>query len=366
MRKMLSFGLALIFAIGMNVRALNSELNNPSLLSQSMNEFDIVLAAAVKLNSDNYEDDILYTGSTVRNIIPLYDDKESIVAFYVSFNPTGYAVVNNNKLNLAVIEYGRGTKFEIEKIVNHNKKAIYNNPISIYTHKYVKKRENSGKNFYDFYPELLQSDIELQEEISAIKSKVSENNIATKGDGDYGFVDWGDMPSAAYSAKTIMSAYSTSWITTYDTAHIAHEHCGATAATNIALYYASCGYSNLKINNSKIDTFKAVHKIIGNGPTMMIAGGTEKYFHNRGYSLSSASVYDFDAVKNAAYNDQIQGVLLADGIDNWHWVLAVGYRQYNSGENYMRIVNGWDNSIDVFYKVNSGSAWISATRYWVD
>lgn len=71
-------------------------------------------------------------------------------------------------------------------------------------------------------------------------------------------------------------------------------------------------------------------------------------------------------IKSAADNDEIQGVLLADGIFNWHWILAVGYRQYNSGGDYMRIVNGWDNTIDIFYKVNSASVWISATKYWVN
>lgn len=236
----------------------------------------------------------------------------------------------------------------------------------MYSNNYFERSSKSGKTLYDFYPELLQQDLELRNEISILKLEMMKNKITTRGDGDYGFIDWGNMPSGSYSSKTITNASSTSWITTYDTLHLADDHCGATASTNIALYYANRGYSNLKINNSKIDTFKAVHKIIGNGPVIMIAGGTEQYFQDRGYSLSSSFVGDFSGIKSAANKNQIQGILLADGIDSWHWILAVGYRQYNSGGNYMRIVNGWHNTIDVFYKINYGSSWISATKYWVN
>lgn len=92
--------------------------NNHVNLDKNMNEFDIAFAAAIKLNSDNPEDDILPSGSKVKKIVPLFDSDENLIAFYVSFNPTGYAVVNNNKLNPSLIEYGRGDKKDIEKIVN--------------------------------------------------------------------------------------------------------------------------------------------------------------------------------------------------------------------------------------------------------
>ena len=36
-----------------------------------------------------------------------------------------------------------------------------------------------------------------------------------------------------------------------------------------------------------------------------------------------------------------------------------------SGDFYMRIVNGWSNSSNVFYNPGNGATWISATSYWV-
>lgn len=367
-KKIMSAILAFVLIAGMNVNIFGLESNNSFDsygLNRYVDEFDIIFAAASKLNSENLEEDLLPSGSKVENVILLYDDDENVKAFYVSFSPTGYAIVNNNKLNPTLIEYGRGKNENIEKIIREGQKVIYNNPVDIYSSNYDRKSLKNSKDLYYFYPELSQPNLKLQEEIFTLKAKALSNNISTMGDGDYGFIDWGDMPSGNFSSNTIDDASSTSWITTGETSDIANNHCGATAVTNIALYYAERGYDKLKINDSNLDTFKAVHKIVGNGPVVSITSGANKYFKDRGYSLSSSSVGSFNAVKSAVNSNQIQGVLLSDGIFNWHWILAVGYRQYDSGEKYMRIVNGWDNSIDVFYKIHSGSAWFSAQKYWV-
>lgn len=76
------------------------------------------------------------------------------------------------------------------------------------------------------------------------------------------------------------------------------------------------------LNISKIDTFKAVHKIVGDVPVMTIAGGTKQYFKDRDNSLSSSSANNFWEIKKAADNNQILGVLLADGLK-----AGIGYLQ---------------------------------------
>lgn len=106
----------------MSVSVFAKENNNDVDLDKNVNEFDIAFAAAIKLNSDNPEDDILPSGSKVKKIVPLFDSDENLIAFYVSFNPTGYAVVNNNKLNPSLIEYGRGDKKDIKKLLMINRK----------------------------------------------------------------------------------------------------------------------------------------------------------------------------------------------------------------------------------------------------
>ena len=67
---------------------------------------------------------------------------------------------------------------------------------------------------------------------------------------------------------------------------------------------------------------------------MTIAGDTKTYFPNRGYNLSYSNVGNFATIKNAVTNDRVTGILLANGIVDWHWVLGVGYREYANAGNY--------------------------------
>lgn len=202
--------------------------------------------------------------------------------------------------------------------------------------------------------------------ITKLKNYISNSKEFILGNGDYKFISNENMPLGKYSSKTISNIESVDWITTGYTNDLAKNHCGATAVTNLAIYYDKMGYEMLKINDSKLETFKEIHKIIGNGPVLTIAQGAKKYFKARGYDLSKSSLNSFDEIKIAIDNNQIIGILLSNGIFDWHWVLAIGYREYENGENYLRIINGWNNTSDIFYKINSGALLFSATRYWID
>lgn len=182
---------------------------------------------------------------------------------------------------------------------------------------------------------------------------------------DYNFINSIDMPKGKYISKKLKNISSIDWISTSDTDTIANNHCGATAVTNMAIYYDFLGNDNLVINENKIYTFKEIHKIIGNGPVPIISIGAKKYFKTRGYNLLKYSTKSFKEIKNSIDENNILGVLLFNGIFNWHWVLAVGYREYENGERYLQIVNGWENSSNVFFKLNSGVGLVFATKYWI-
>lgn len=99
--------------------------------------------------------------------------------------------------------------------------------------------------------------------------------------------------------------------------------------------------------------------------SMTIADEAKEYFTDRGYTLKTSSVGSFSGIQTAIGNDRPCGILLANAIVDWHWVICVGYRAYNSGGSYMRVVDGWNDTTLKFYLCNSGSTWISATQYWV-
>lgn len=183
------------------------------------------------------------------------------------------------------------------------------------------------------------------------------------GDGDYGFIEWDDMPSGGYSEKRLPVS-GVQWVQMNDYNDIAHDHCGATAATNLAMYFSNQGYFDLEKGSAR-DTFIAVHNIVGNGPIFELSEKVDKYFSSCGYNLSCSSVAVLDTLKDALDYDHPCDLLLADSIIAWHWILAFGYRDYYSGDFYIQIMDEWNKNIKRFYKLNSGSAWLSATEYWM-
>lgn len=374
MKKMISVVLALFMMISLSVNAFAAEPddgteNSSITVDTSLDTLDLLIVAHFFLSSgtdENYwPEDV-----QIKEQIPLYNIDGQNVAWYIELSGGEYAVINNNVNNPAVIEFGIGGNYLIQKLANtaNNSHIIYNNPSEVYCESISAAAFSATKDIYSYYPELKQDDAALAEALVNSRAFLIENNpIMVLGDGDYGFIYWDNMPAGEYESDWL-SLYNVDWAITGDYNSFAYNHCGATCVTNLALYFAALNtkYSNLKINSSKDETFKAIYQIVGPGPVATIAGSAKTYFSSRGYTLKYSSVGTFDSYKTAIKNDRPCGILLADGLDEWHWVLGVGWRQYLAGGNYMRIVNGWDNTHKYFYKVNTGSLWISATEYWVE
>lgn len=260
-KKLLSIVLAITMVISMGPTTFAAE---PP--SNEMDTLDLIIAAGSYLNSSTQGEKCIGTGTFINNSVPLFRSSGDIVAYYVTFSPSGYAVVNNNVDN----------------------------------------------------PDLLQNNSALAKQHRELKQSIMQEQSMTRGDGDYGFVDASNMPAGSYTSDTVLSATSTDWVTMDEFNSVANNHCGATAVTNFALHFAQRGSSN------------------------------------------------FTGIKTAIGKDRPCGILLADGLISWHWIMSVGYREYsNSSGYYMRIMDGWYDTVDRYYKLNTGSTWISATEYWV-
>lgn len=375
LKKMLALALVLCLSLSFSTTAFAAVIDDENTvqpISDSLEEIEALLVAGSILNSPDAENDILASeNTTLNNILPLYNEDGDIVAYYVSFNPTGYAVVNNSRSNPAVIEFGEGSHPLVEDIlsVENDPHIIYNNPTEVFSANSlnadveVMANQEGSTDLYSYYPALKEENVLAATRLEQLKQMlIPENSVY--GSVGYGFINLGDMPSGSYSSDTITKASSTDWATTGEFSEIVKNHCAATAVTNFALYFANRGYSNLKID-TVYKTFEAVHKIVGNGPVMTIADEAKDYFSDRGYTLKTSSVATFSGIITAVTNERPSGILLANGIVDWHWVICVGYRAYDSGDNYMRIVDGWNDTINRFYLINSGSMWWSATEYWI-
>lgn len=339
-----------------------------------LDRIDAILASHYFLASTQDEMNFWNDDLSDVDIVPLYDTEGEISSYYVELaNDVGYAVINNNVENPTAIEFGAGNNPQIREILDSTDAPhiIYNSPVSLYNLGEIAtlSLEDDMPDIYDNYPDLLEPNADLADTISQQRALL-ESTPMPYGDGDYGFINWGDMPTNGYTGNYLSGYNSVDWVSTGETSKYANNHCGSVAVTNLALYFAYKGKNNLKVGD-RITTFKTVHRYVGDGPKMTIADDAVKYFKFRGYILNystdrSTLMSDRISKENTAIdNGRPCGLLLEDALFSWHWILAVGYRNYTNGDEYFQIVDGWNNNADRFYKLGEGSNWISMTEYWV-
>lgn len=359
--------LALMVSVYPSAYAVNKS-ENMATADTELDFLDLAISASYVLNSSDATANFV-SESTAMQTFPLYNADGSVAAYYVTFTGGGYAVINNNIDNPTAIEFGAERQPLIEEILVKSDDAhiVYCSPVEVYnaTLETQETRTVQLNGLHENYPELLSKNEALADDHFE-RRKLIEGQLVSVTDlnDDYGFIQWSAMPSGAYTADNL-PFYDTKWATTgeYDT--IANNHCGAVAVTNLAFYFADAGYSNLRKSTDR-ETFIAVHKYVGNGPVMTIANKARSYFADCGYSLGYNPVGSMTDITSAIKLDHPCGLLLADSLGSWHWVLGVGYRTYNiSGDSYIRIVNGWQSDANRFYLMNKGSTFISGSQYYM-
>lgn len=239
-----------------------------------MDELDILLTANSVLNTED-ENYWTYTGGNTYEIIPLFSQQDILAAYYIHFTDGGYAVINNNTENPTVIEFGDTYNKSIRDIIMENPNAhiVYNNPFSIYDAE-TPMTVSETSDIYENYPDLTEENIELANLLNEQK-KIVSNSITPLGDGDYGFIDWNDMPSGSYNFD-YLPVSNIDWITTGETSNFAKDHCGAVAVTKLAFYFEHT--NQIRFDGTRLGKFIWVHQFVGNGPKMTIAPEAKDFF----------------------------------------------------------------------------------------
>lgn len=183
-----------------------------------------------------------------------------------------------------------------------------------------------------------------------------------KGDGDYGFVDLSAMPQGNYAEGNIPFE-GINWAVTREFSSLAKNHCAAVCVMNAALYFLDLSAGKL-LPAGRENAFKAIHKLTGNGPVFFTAGKAKKYFSSCGVKLRTGTFgANFTKIQSSVQAGDPCVILLSNALVSWHWVLCIGWREYEQGERYLRIVDGWNSTPDRFYPINKSSRWITSTQY---
>ncbi len=179
--------------------------------------------------------------------------------------------------------------------------------------------------------------------------------------GDYGFINKKDMPPGNYiSGDLFLDAYN--FTVTGDFIDLAKNHCGAVFTTNLFIFLG--GLKSLSAEGL-LDIFKKVHKIIGNGPVLFLSRKSRRLFYENEISLHYTRIKSTSEVKDIIQQNLPSGMLLMKSLFNWHWVMIVGYRAYENGDFYYKIMDGWTRDRERYYRPDSGSKCIMKIKYWI-
>lgn len=338
---------------------------------------------------DAYYDD----NTIIDEIVPISNGTE-ICSYCVSFTtdgiPDGYIVVDSNRYAVDnVTEFcfsGKGIYDLLcenygERVdVNSNEKTIYSTGLF----DYAIAVNDEQTVFYNSTHELLdRSTLTSQCNMTTeIKSDLGIST-ATRGSSTFsldddketyynGFFTSGTITSTGTcTPKTITNAgsFTPSLMSEYRVENGYSGNCTPTAAANLLSYYMeNRSFSNL--GNSRQDIYDRI-----------VSGSGWNQFGNSGMSLSDAKKGMKSVVTAADYSFSSTDywfdpwsswkrdlgnnypVLTAvygyrqDDSGNWievgHSIVAIGYREYTSGANYLQVYDGWNQTSDKYIYFNA-------------
>ena len=172
------------------------------------------------------------------------------------------------------------------------------------------------------------------------------------GGGDYGFLKADDLPAGPYK-EFFASQGLKEFVTTGATGDTLNNHCGATAATNLALNFIHDDWQKI---------FARAYAMIGEGPALFIGHKVKRLFSSYKKKVKTRVYRSRDKIKKSIIRRRLSILLLANGLFDWHYVLCLGYRTYESGDDYLILADGWTKTL-TYYKINAGSLLFSATVY---
>lgn len=332
--------------------------------------------------------------SYISEAIPLYGYDESIIAYYVGIYPDGYMIINANINNPEMLEYSYTNDLHetFSSAMNENQKIYYcggltyliKNDIQSYSlddasyllvGAYDEERTISSDQYKDKFDDLSDT---LSLTNTAKKNALTEwvtfinnNNIDTNpysrsGVVNYNIIGASALPTSSYSYGILYgcSPNNIDYVNYYMFGEYDYvrNHCSTVSVTNMLAYYARY-YSDYSLSqdNDAVETFFTIYDdYLGTGPVWEDAyreGLTSYLYYETQYSVSYGDVLtSWSTLKeNFGYYSGGKNRMIYLLIWDWDWdenfahyVNGVGYREYTTGEKYVRIFDGWYDDIDKY------------------
>ena len=135
MKRMLSIILALtlVWCSSPYANAATVQQNN-AIVDNGMDTIDLLVAAFMHMYSADKTRNLWPDEVIVERKIPLFSPDGKRIAWYVEFTSGAYAIINDNKENPSVIEFGSQPNMLIRDIYDSSDAyhIIYNGPMQVY------------------------------------------------------------------------------------------------------------------------------------------------------------------------------------------------------------------------------------------
>ena len=382
--KLLSFILSLILVLSSSSMAA---------YAVSLEENPIISSAECETLAEYWLDIYYDTNTVIEEIIPI-SNGDVISSYCVSFvdgdEPAGYIVVDSNRYAVNnVTEFSFSGKGIYDLLIDHygepvevdeNEKVIFSTGLFDYAIEVDKENDL----YYNSTHEIMGKE-EIAEQCiktTTMRETINENAIVRNAstyslDDDKeiyygGFFTSGTITSTgSYTSKTITNAgsFTPTVMGDYKIEDGYSGNCTPTAAANLLSYYKEKrGFTDL--GDSRQDIYDSIVSASGwdqfgdEGMSLSEAKkGMKSVVTSAGYSFSSTDYWfnPWSSWKRDLKNDY--PVLTAvwgyrkDESDNWievgHSIVAIGYREYDSGANYLRVYDGWNETSDKYIYFNA-------------
>lgn len=341
-----------------------SKTPNSVEFNDAFDETDVLVAVALHVRCEPLLD------KRVRPAIitPLYDLSDNVIAYDVTMSDGSYLIVNANKENPMIIEFAES---RIQNI-RSDKKKYYLAPGII-----LEKESNDGQEMKLVNTQYRVSSqstelLELQTAFSSVlntpndtlakqhsAAKVQlENYIQSTKDKEkdkYDFlISSTDMPSGTYVDDLITGITSvTPFGTTgeFDGVNGADNHCAATSAFNMVLYYRY-RMGDPIASGDREDVFTDIHERVGNGPVtpLQYRNRITRYIEeDTSYNITVSNLGDTWANYRSEIKSKHMTVMcLWPALFSAHMINGVGIREYSSGTNYCAVLNNWSSQSIVY------------------
>ena len=348
------------------------------------------------LSEADDEETIWNEDSYITGIIPLYGSDDEIMAYYVKIAPSGYMIVNADINNPGVLEfaYSHDNYTEINAEYSGGQKIYYNGPRSLL----VKKNNEYyfiGGNTYEKISETeyTQNNTTIKNSINGASTNAinmekvinlhtwinyielndiatfnteTVNNVSTVvSTNNYGIIGSGLLPTGSYTSGILYgcSLNNIDYVVTGDfTEDYVYNHCASTSAANMMAYYAWYYSDDSLLENSNTEhTFYVLYEdYLGPGPVWVdeYQDGINDYlYYNTQYDVNFGTITSWSGAKShlAYYDDgdnHMLYLLIWDGLEA-HYVNGVGYRDYSSGSQHVRIIDNWNRNINYYINYSS-------------